>query len=263
MAKLPSFQFYPGDWLKDPALRCCSPAARGVWIDLLCLMFEATERGVLRIKNGSKMKPISIKTLCKTISGCKPKMIQELIDNGVIRTARKDGALYSKRMARDELRMRHYRKRASRGGRAKALLNPCLPSAKQGAKSCTSSSSSSSPSGLKSTTKRKKPIKKEKVSFLDCVFLTTDEHRQLVKRFGPAGAKDRIQELNDGIMSKGYKYKSHYHAILTWDRKHEKDGHGRTEKPPGERAGQEGPPANRDYGQQESAYGGPAINVDE
>jgi hypothetical protein len=40
------------------------------------------------------------------------------------------------------------------------------------------------------------------------------------------------------------------------------DGHGRGEKPPGEQAGRDGPPANRDYGQKESAYG-TTINVDE
>ena len=39
-AKLPAFQFYPGDWLKDPALSMCAPATRGVWIDLLCAMHE-------------------------------------------------------------------------------------------------------------------------------------------------------------------------------------------------------------------------------
>ena len=31
--KLPAFQFYPGDWRKDPNLCRCSHAAKGVWID--------------------------------------------------------------------------------------------------------------------------------------------------------------------------------------------------------------------------------------
>lgn len=38
MAKLPSFQFYPGDWLKDPAVSMLSAAARGIWIDMICAM---------------------------------------------------------------------------------------------------------------------------------------------------------------------------------------------------------------------------------
>jgi hypothetical protein len=47
MGKLPSFQFYPGDWLKDLQLRMPSMSSKGIWIDLLCAMFEAKERGAL------------------------------------------------------------------------------------------------------------------------------------------------------------------------------------------------------------------------
>jgi hypothetical protein len=45
--KLPYLQFYTGDWLKDPAVSLCSPATRGVWIDLLCAMHEAGRVGSL------------------------------------------------------------------------------------------------------------------------------------------------------------------------------------------------------------------------
>lgn len=38
--KLPAFQFYTGDWLKDPQLSMCSPSTRGIWVDLLCAMHE-------------------------------------------------------------------------------------------------------------------------------------------------------------------------------------------------------------------------------
>ena len=38
-------QWYPGDWLKDPAVRMCSPAARGVWFDLLNVMWTHNEGG--------------------------------------------------------------------------------------------------------------------------------------------------------------------------------------------------------------------------
>lgn len=43
--KAPAFQFYVRDWLSDPQLRMCSHSTRGIWIDLLCLMWEAPERG--------------------------------------------------------------------------------------------------------------------------------------------------------------------------------------------------------------------------
>ena len=47
--KRPSFQFYVADWRLDQKLRRCSPAARGVWIDILCLLHDSDEQyGVLR-----------------------------------------------------------------------------------------------------------------------------------------------------------------------------------------------------------------------
>lgn len=45
--KLPAFQFYPGDWLKDPKLRMCSAATRGIWLDWICAMHEDNRSGQL------------------------------------------------------------------------------------------------------------------------------------------------------------------------------------------------------------------------
>lgn len=45
MGKRPSFQFYPGDWMKDPALSMCAPATRGIWVDLLCAIHELDHAG--------------------------------------------------------------------------------------------------------------------------------------------------------------------------------------------------------------------------
>ena len=47
MGKAPAFQFYVKDWLSDPQLRMASLISRGIWIDLLCLMWESSERGKL------------------------------------------------------------------------------------------------------------------------------------------------------------------------------------------------------------------------
>ena len=45
MGKQPAFQFYPGDWVQDT--RILTPLTRGVWIDMLCFMWRANERGKL------------------------------------------------------------------------------------------------------------------------------------------------------------------------------------------------------------------------
>ena len=47
MAKAPAFQFYVRDWLSDPLLRQATPLSRGIWIDVLCFMWEADQRGKL------------------------------------------------------------------------------------------------------------------------------------------------------------------------------------------------------------------------
>ena len=47
MAKLPYLPLYTGDWVKDPALTLCTPATRGIWIDLLCAMHERGRCGEL------------------------------------------------------------------------------------------------------------------------------------------------------------------------------------------------------------------------
>jgi hypothetical protein len=46
--KRPSFQFYPADWRANAKLRRCSRAERGDWIELLCLLHDSEEYGVLR-----------------------------------------------------------------------------------------------------------------------------------------------------------------------------------------------------------------------
>lgn len=44
-AKMFWIKFCPGDWLKDPNLSKCSPATRGIWIDLICAMHESSRSG--------------------------------------------------------------------------------------------------------------------------------------------------------------------------------------------------------------------------
>src|SRR4029453_6071028 len=52
----PYFRFYAKDWIGNPALRSCTPAARGTWIDLLALMTEADTFGELKFGDGENWK---------------------------------------------------------------------------------------------------------------------------------------------------------------------------------------------------------------
>ena len=50
------------------------------------------------------------------------------------------------------------------------------------------------------------------------VLLTDPEKGKIIERFGEEGFQERIDNISLGIESKGYKYKSHYAAILNWER---------------------------------------------
>lgn len=96
----PWFKFFPMDWLADPELQSCSPAARGVWMDILSISYNCPEPGVLRGRDG---KPWGDSKIVSSVRG-DPVMVlsalNELVSSGVARRA-DDGALYSKRMVQD------------------------------------------------------------------------------------------------------------------------------------------------------------------
>lgn len=60
--------------------------------------------------------------------------------------------------------------------------------------------------------------KSEKTPFgeLGTVKLTENEYSKLVQRYGQAETEAKISRLENYILSKGVRYKSHYHTILTW-----------------------------------------------
>lgn len=84
MSKRPAFQFYPGDWRKNAKLRRCSPAARGVWMDVLCLFHDAEEYGLLRWP----LKDIA------NAAGASSAHVRELVDKGVLKGADRDAPAY-------------------------------------------------------------------------------------------------------------------------------------------------------------------------
>lgn len=71
-----------------------------------------------------------------------------------------------------------------------------------------------------------KCIKKtpEKSLFLDAVLLTEAENQKLIAKYGQDKTSSAIYILNNAIMSKGYKYKSHYHTLIGWPMKEAQGG---------------------------------------
>jgi len=60
-----------------------------------------------------------------------------------------------------------------------------------------------------------------KIEFKQSVFLKKEEYQKLVDLFGKEGTDKRLIKLSLYILSKGVKYKSHYHTILNWERSDE------------------------------------------
>lgn len=75
----PSFQFYPGDWQANSNLRRCTHAEKGAWIDVMCLLHDSTEYGVLRWP---------LKEIAQAI-GAPLSMLKSIVGKGVLKGADK------------------------------------------------------------------------------------------------------------------------------------------------------------------------------
>ena len=96
----PWMKFYPSDWRADPALRMCSIGARGFWMEMLCVMHEATPRGSLLI-NGVQVTRKQLAGLAGVPEKEAIGFLIELHAAGVFSTE-ENGTIYSRRMKRDE-----------------------------------------------------------------------------------------------------------------------------------------------------------------
>ena len=110
--KLPAFQFYTGDYMKDHALRACSLAARGLWMDMLCLMHDSSMRGHLVLAEGIAMDDQQIARICGATPDEVDALTAELERTGVVSRGAV-GEYVSRRMVRDEAT----RQAMSEGGR--------------------------------------------------------------------------------------------------------------------------------------------------
>ena len=110
----PWMKFYPSDWRADPALRMCSIGARGLWMEMLCLMHEAEPYGSLRV-NG---KPVADRQLAM-LSGVGHDQVADLVaeleEAGVL-SRDADGVVVSRRMQRDKAKAESDKSNGKRGG---------------------------------------------------------------------------------------------------------------------------------------------------
>jgi hypothetical protein len=71
----------------------------------------------------------------------------------------------------------------------------------------------------------------DKIKYLDCIYLKAEEHEKLKANF-PSSLEQKLQNMNDYILSMGYqkKYKDHYRTLLGWARRDGWDGKPETDR---------------------------------
>jgi hypothetical protein len=108
----PWMKFYPRDWRGDQALRAVSLSARGLWVEMLTIMHEASPYGHL-ILGG---RGVSNDVLARMAGASMEEvgaLLSELESAGVFSRTRKD-VIYSRRMVKDHSRSEKGRKSVKR-----------------------------------------------------------------------------------------------------------------------------------------------------
>lgn len=120
---LPAMPFYVGDWLKCPEVRSLAPDIRGLWFDLICYMWESTERGVMIYPSGKPYTKNDIIRLIGLDNQNSESWLTLLIDTGVCGVRPTDQAIYCRRMVKDEIIRQTRREIGKRGGNPILLVN--------------------------------------------------------------------------------------------------------------------------------------------
>jgi hypothetical protein len=120
----PWLKFYPSDWRADPALRMCSLAARGLWMEMLCLMHEAVPRGSLLV-NGQPVSDRQLAALCGVSVRDGVTCLAQLQAAGVF-SLDDNRTIYSRRMRRDQEKAERDKANGKAGGNPtlKGGVNP-------------------------------------------------------------------------------------------------------------------------------------------
>lgn len=122
MSAKPWMKFYPRDWRGDQALRAVSMAARGFWLECLCIMHEANPYGHLLL-NGEQLEGGALARMTGASADEVSAWMAELRKAGVLSVAR-NGTVFSRRMVKDDV--------ASKKGKKEAEKRWAQPSENEG-----------------------------------------------------------------------------------------------------------------------------------
>lgn len=221
--------FDTGEWL-SPRMRGLPPDVRGLWVDLLCLMWESSDRGFMVKSNQvAHTKQEIIRMIGVDASGS-GSWLDLLVENGLCAVRESDGAYYCRHMVREEKIRAKRREAGKKGGEVtKAKIfsvgdteMPVAPSVPVNVEKppeqgdlFPEEQSPETPPPL-TPEQKAKAEKAKKYKYADFVTLTRDEYAKLCAEYGEDPTKAMIDILNNYKGSKGRKYKSDYLTIRGW-----------------------------------------------
>ena len=182
-------------------------STKGIWIDLLCLMWETPERGKITGTHSQLTRLIGTTEDDFDLFLDEARALQfcDITDN--VTNCNSGITVINRRIYRDESTRKQTRKRVQKHRDTKKEEHSNAD--------VTSPSSKDSTSSSTSTTKPKE----QKVRFLDFILLTEEEHLKILDTYEDKDVNKIMEELNVYIGSSGRRYKSHYFTILSWARR--------------------------------------------
>ncbi len=215
-----------GEWLDSPRINNLSYDLRGIWLTMLCYMWESPTRGIMAKANG---KPYTQDQIIRLLD-IDPLALSILLENGLL--ARNDkGAYYSPDMVHRE-RVSKARCTAGRKGgevMKDKILNPKIeetpPTIVEPPP--TPAATPQKPALFKedevpetppelSPEQKAKAEKKKKYKYAEFVTLTKDEYAKLCTEHTEEAVRRMIEILDNYKGQSGKRYKSDYRAILNW-----------------------------------------------
>lgn len=110
----PWMKFHPQDWRADERLRMCSLSARGLWLEMMCIMHRSEKYGFLLIAGKA---PTDTQLAFQV--GTTPEQVSQLLaelSTAEVYSATSSGVIYSRRMVRDEKKSKINAKNGKKGG---------------------------------------------------------------------------------------------------------------------------------------------------
>lgn len=215
-----------GEWLDSPRINNLSYEIRGMWLTMLCYLWESPTRGIMAKANG---KPYTQDQIIRLLD-IDPLALSILLENGLL--AKNDkGAYYSPDMVHRERVSKARRTAGRKGGEVMKdkILNPKIeetpPTIVEPPP--TPAATPQKPALFKedevpetppelSPEQKAKAEKKKKYKYAEFVTLTKDEYAKLCTEHTEEAVRRMIEILDNYKGQSGKRYKSDYRAILNW-----------------------------------------------